>query len=185
MFGKHISNYWIVLLILYGCVQDPKSAKKESEISKIELATGGCLGACQYTATSIDSSLHFKYYGGKFSISLPGNKRPEGTYDGYYECFVTRGFWDTLNLKLQAINYKKLRPVYSRSRDDESLELIIHYGDEIKHVSAQSAGLPDSVYMVVRWIEDSYKRIKLTQSKDSLTFEAHIQKGFDIKAVAK
>ncbi len=141
-----------------------------NEITKIEVETGACLGPCQLTVTSIDSSLAYRYYGGKVSSRT---HRPEDKFkiEGFYTGRVTQQFWDTLNAKLKKIDYQRLNAVYNHTVDDQGLEIIIHYKGKIKHISAQSASLPDSVADTFYWIADSYRRVKPKKSKSPISFE--------------
>jgi hypothetical protein len=69
----------------------------------------------------IDSTLNMQYYGG-YKAAL----------QGYYYGKVTPGFWDTLNIQLRQINFKKLDTAYrSLPIDGEPLEAIF-IGDRIK-----------------------------------------------------
>jgi len=151
-----------------------KQERKNNEIIKIEVATGGCFGPCQYTAVSIDSSLTYKYYGGPV---LSRTNRPEDKFkiEGYYVGKVSRALWDTLNMKLEQIRYKQLDTSYEHTVDDQLLEIIIHYNGQTKHIRAQSASLPDSVAKVFHWISESYQFVKPKTVKDTLQFGTILQ----------
>jgi hypothetical protein len=84
---KMICFFLTAIIALTACY---KTAKRVNEISKIEVATGGCFGPCQLTAVSIDSSLQYQYYGGDL---LPGKKRK--VIKGYFIGRVNESFWDT------------------------------------------------------------------------------------------
>lgn len=76
----------IALFLLSACCT---KEHRNNEITKIEIATGGCFGPCQYTALSIDSSLTYKYYGGEI---LSRTNRPEDKFkiEGYYTGKINR-----------------------------------------------------------------------------------------------
>jgi hypothetical protein len=99
----------------------------------------------------------------------------DGKLKGYYAGKITEAFWDTLNIKLEQIKYKKLDTSYQRSFDDQSLEIFIHYGNKVKHIKAQSASLPENVGNAFYYIVNSYKTIKLKATKDTFKFESTIQ----------
>lgn len=159
-----------LLLIMVSISACRKTVSRNNEITHIELGTGWCFGPCQFSAISIDSSLQYQYYGGKL---LPGKWRP--TLQGYYTGKISKAFWDTLNVKLEKINYQKLDTVYPEISDARQFEIIIHYRHKVKHIHPQSGCWPDSVQNVFNWLADSYKQIKLKPSKDSLQFETVIQ----------
>ncbi|WP_295772355.1 DUF6438 domain-containing protein [uncultured Mucilaginibacter sp.] len=163
-------------LVIASCLLSAchKQESRDNEIIKIEVATGGCFGPCQYTAVSIDSSLTYKYYGGQV---LSRTNRPEDKFKivGYYLGKVNKALWDTLNMKLEQIRYKQLDTSYEHTVDDQSLEFIIHYNNKTKHIRAQAASLPNNVGKVFNWISDSYRNLKLRKTQDTPRFETTIQ----------
>jgi hypothetical protein len=152
-----------------------RSVKRKNEITKIEIATGGCFGPCQSTVVSIDSSLNYRYFGGDTYFTLP-LYAVSGKLKGYYSGKISQGFWDTVNIKLEHINYKQLDSSYQHSIDDQSLEVFIHYGNKIKHIKAQSASLPDSIAHVFYYVINSYKSVKPKSTKDTFNFESTTQR---------
>lgn len=128
-------------------------------------ATGGCYGTCPIQAIDIDSTLTFKYHGIEYT-----DKK------GFYTGVVTSGFWDTLNIKLESINYKQLDTAYVHSYDDLSTEVFIYYNSKVKHIYGQSASLPDSVMTVYNWLLESMRTFELKRTQDSLPFQTRIQK---------
>lgn len=166
---KHSLIFLLTIVFLSSC---DKHARRKNEITKIEIATGGCFGPCQSTVTSIDSSLDYKYFGGDIYFPLTSDTKNNKKLKGYYFAKVSPGFWDTLNIKLEEINYKKLDTSYQHSVDDESLEVFIHYGNNIKHIKAQSASLPDNIAHVFYSIINSYKTIKPKPTSDTFHFES-------------
>ena len=172
--------YLIFLLTIVFLSSCDKKTQRKNEITKIEIATGGCFGPCQSTVVSIDSSLGYKYYGGDIYFTLSPNTANKGKLKGYYSGKVSKGFWDTINIKLEHINYKQLDSSYEHSVDDESLEVFIHYGNKVEHIRAQSASLPRSVADMFYYIINSYKTIKPKPSKDTFNFESTTQRPLSI-----
>jgi len=146
-----------------------------NKITKIEIATGGCFGPCHYTATSIDSTLAYNFYGGKVPFLSPAE---DTLQHGFYQGRINRNFWDTLNVKLENIHYQQLDSLYQHTVDDQTLEVIIYHKGKMKHIWAQSASFPDTVANVLYWIANSYKSVKLIQIKDSITFNTKEQYGY-------
>jgi len=168
------------IILIFGLIFFSACNYRNNEITKVEFATGGCFGSCPLTATSVDSSLHYKYYSGGI-IPVWGNKPPKDDYNGYYTGTISRGLWDSIIIKLNGIHYKQLDTVYNHSVDDESFELIVHYRNGIKHIHAQSFSLPNNAREVFYWIANCYKSIKLKQIQDTLKFETTIQHPFNAR----
>ncbi len=146
----------------------------ENRIKRVDIATGGCFGPCQLTALSLDSSLQYKYYGGETPFFPPDKK--SGNLKGYFTGTVSQQLWDSVGIKLNQIHYQQLDTAYTHSLDDERLELFIQYGNgKTKHISAQSASLPDTVREVFFWIANTYKKVNLKPIKDSIKFRTTIQ----------
>lgn len=169
---KHYLLLLATIVFLSSC--DRKDQRK-NEITKIEIATGGCFGPCQSTVVSIDDALHYRYFGGDTHFPLPPDAGNNGRLKGYYSGKISRGFWDTLNIKFEHIKYKQLDSSYPHTIDDQSLEVFIHYGNKIKHIKAQSASLPDSVARVFYDVINSYKIVKPKPTRDTFKFESTTQ----------
>jgi hypothetical protein len=155
----------LITFILISCFQ--KKVEKKRNISKIIFETGGCYGKCPYTAVEIDSSLTFKFYGGEYS-----------DVKGYFKGIVSEEIWDSLNLKLEGINFTQLDSSYEKSIDDLATEMIVYYGKQRKHVRGQSASLPDSVMTFYNWLMNLHKRVRLkpiTEKEISLETSIQIQ----------
>lgn len=163
-----------ITFLLFSC-HNGNYRQRKNEITKIEIATGGCFGPCQSTVTSIDSSLEYRYFGGE-TYFLPQDAAKDGKLKGYYSGKIRQGFWDTLNIKFENIDYKHLDTSYQHSVDDQSLEIFIHYGNKIKHIKAQSGSLPDSVAHVFYYVINSYKTVKPKPVKDTFLFESEVQR---------
>ena len=151
----------LALIIFMAC---NKPIPRKNEITKIDIATSGCFGSCPSIAISIDSSLNYKYYGGRYA-----------SLRGYYLGRVTNEFWDSLNIKLENINYKRMDTNYSVAADAPESELIIHYGGQIRHIQTMVFGHPDSIVNVLNWLNYSYKHVKLYRSTDKIKFETTAQ----------
>jgi hypothetical protein len=160
----HYMRYLLILLsfvLLLSCNKLPTN-----EITKVELATGSCLGLCPMTVVSIDSSLNLKFYGGSYVVKK-----------GYYTSKITSKIWDSINIKLESIDYKNLYVKYFPPIDDQTLELIVHYkNNKVKHVLASSFDLAhvknsNSTAKVFYWISEIYKSVKLVAVKNLIKFE--------------
>lgn len=151
----------VLICFLAGCFQP---TKKEDNINKIEIATSGCLRGCPVIGISIDSSLAFRYYGG-YKAKL----------QGYYSGVVTRGFWNTLNIKLKKISFKTLDTSKDYPIDGEVAEAIFYWNNQKRHIFKSIDADPDSVSHVLIWIINSYKNIELNKLKDSGKFETRYQ----------
>lgn len=141
-----------ILVALFSCSNKPTA--RSNELERIVLATGGCYGTCPIMAMEVDSSLSYKFYGLEYTDSV-----------GYYAGKVPRLFWDSVNVMFENINYRQLDTSYQHSVDDLSIEAVLYFDNQQKHIHAQSHSLPDSVRQVFYWLMDSYKT--LTLAKDS------------------
>lgn len=153
----------LILTIFVSCVNTNR--KRHNEINRIVFATGGCYGHCPIQSIDIDSTLAFRYHGVKYVDK-----------EGFYTGVVPNAFWDSLNFKLERINYKNLDTAYDNSVDDLSTEIIIYYNGNIKRIYGQFVSLPDSVMTVYNWLIHSILTFELKQTQDSLTFPTKIEK---------
>jgi len=128
----------LTLQIFASCNSYKTRERRKNQITKVCFATGGCYGNCPFLAVEIDSSLNYKFYGGKYA------DKP-----GYFTGKVSRGFWDTLNIKFERINYKQLDTSYEHSHDDLSTETVLYFDKQRKHIYGQSESFPDSVRSVL------------------------------------
>lgn len=162
---RNILYISLITVLFVSCISGPTTQSRKNGITKICFATGGCYGDCPYLAIEIDSSLNYKFYGGEYTDST-----------GYFTGRVTQGFWDTLNMRFEYINYKQLDTSYEHSVDDLSTETILYFDNNRKHVRGQSASLPDSVMTVFNWVMNSYKTVALTRTTvGEIPFETIIQ----------
>lgn len=152
-----------ILALLFSCGNGKH--KRPNEIKRVVFASGGCFGQCPIQAFEIDSTLIVKYYGVEYTDHI-----------GYFTGNISTGFWDTLNIKLENINYKQLDSSYEHSVDDLSTEIYIYYNNKVKHIHGQSASLPDSVMMVYEWLMTEIKQIKMQPSKESFEFPTIVEK---------
>lgn len=152
-------------LMFARCNSDTTTRSRKNEIVKVCFATGGCYGCCPFLAIEIDSSLNYKFYGGEYADT-----------NGYFTGKVSQGFWDTLNIKFESINFKQLDTSYEHSVDDLLTETILYFDGQNKHIYGRSASLPDSVMTVFRWLMNSYKTVTLTRTTNiEIPFETKIQ----------
>ncbi len=157
-------TFLMFLIVLFSCRVKPK---RKNELKKICFAVGGCYGTCPFLSIELDSTLTYKFYGGKYS-----------TIQGWYRGNITQGFWDTLNVNLERINYKEIETTFEQSDDDASIEIILYYDNKRKHINAQEMSMPDSVSKVFKGIKESYKILTLSKQADSsFSFETKIQNG--------
>lgn len=163
MITSKLTLIFTILTLLFSCSDN--KAKRKNEIKRVVFATGGCFGNCPIQAIDIESSLKVRYHGVQYTDSI-----------GFFIGNITSGFWDTLNIKLENINYKQLDTSYQHSVDDLSTEIYIYGNGKVKHIKGQSASLPDSVMTVYRWLMQKIKHLKLHPSKDSLTFPTNTEK---------
>ena len=147
-----------------------KNKVKTTEINKICIASGGCFGTCPKLAIEINSNLNYRFYGGGYS-------KLKGIYQGKIE----QKNWENICESLEKIEYKKLDSSYSHSVDDLSIETIIYYSTNKKHIYAQESSLPDSVRKVLLNILETYKKVELSQISnneyDKFKFETEYQYG--------
>ena len=162
---RNISLIGVATFIFISCNSVTTTQRRKNEIAKICFATGGCFGHCPFLAIEIDSSLNYKFYGGEYADKT-----------GYFTGTVSQVFWDTLNMKFEHINYKHLDTSYEHSIDDLSIETILYFDNNCKHIRAQSASLPDSIMTVFKWVMNSYKTVALTKTiGNKIAFETIIQ----------
>jgi len=148
--------------VIFAACNTP--TKSNNEINKIEIATGGCLRGCPVVGLIIDSTLNMHYYGG-YKAKLKG----------YYYGKVTLAFWDTLNIKLKQINFKKLDTSRISWIDGENAETIFYWGTKKRHVFKSIDGNTDAAATVFTWIINSYKRVELQKLNNTVKFETTFQ----------
>lgn len=151
----------LMLVFISGCTQQPKQS--EDEISRVVFASGGCYGPCPVQVIDIDSSLAFKFFGLSYSVA-----------EGYQVGRVTDAFWDTLKLKLESVNFRQLDTVYIHSIDDLSTEILIYHNGKVKHISGQSASLPENVWEVYACLMKSMKGLEYIPTSDTLRFPTRV-----------
>jgi hypothetical protein len=154
------------ILILFSC---KKCVQPNNEITKIELARSGAWS--DFGATiSIDTSLKFIYFGDYGNVK-----------QGYFVGLVSTKFWDSITRKLDYLKYKTIPASDSAHVVDVNyFELIIHWKDGKRSISRAWNYPPDSVLRVIKWIDTSFKKIKLRQVKDSIKFESKYHSSYRI-----
>jgi len=158
---KSLCNYKLAAILIFSALLFPycrskESTKRKNEIGKVVFASGGCFGHCPILTIEIDSSLNYRFLGGRYTDSI-----------GFYKGKVDERFWDTLNIMFETVHFKDLDSSYQFSADDLSTLTTLYYGNKVKKIQAQSASLPDSVERVLRCLMYSYRRIPLIHSTDS------------------
>lgn len=152
------------ILTAFACTNN-QLENNRSSITSIEVATGYCHGDCSFTAIQIDKSFNYKYYGGV-------NAKKQCYYAGK----IDSKLWDNFTDQLVKIKYRKLDSIYNNTVDDQSIELIIHDKNGIKHIRAQSESLPPYVSKVFYQIANSYTKVKLAPSNHIIYFNTTAQK---------
>jgi hypothetical protein len=146
-----------ISFILISC---HKPIHPKDQIRSIEIETGGGIKRYPVVAIRIDSLLTFKYHGGD-----------NAKLQGYYSGTVSQGFWDTLNIKLKQINFKKLDTTPYDMLDEERVEAIFYWESHKRHITKPIVNNPDSVSDALIWIANSYKNVSLHKTKDTTAFE--------------
>jgi hypothetical protein len=154
----------LLVLTLFSCQEKPASAR-QNKITKLSFATGGCFGECPFLAIEIDSTLEYKFYGGKYA-----------DLQGYYKGKISQTFWDSINMRFGLLQNRSLDTNIT-SADDLSFQNIIHFGQYVKAIQRQEMELPKDVRDNFYWLMDSYKKVNLEKVADTFTFETVIQKG--------
>ena len=162
---RNILILTLTTMIFTSCNSYQTTQRRENNITKVCFAAGGGLELSPYIAIEIDSSLTYKFYGGEYS-----------DIKGYFTGNVSQGFWDTLNIKFELVNYKQLDTSYEHTIDDPSTETILYFNNQRKHIRAQRGSLPDSLLNVFSWLMNSHKIVALTKTTDNaITFETKRQ----------
>jgi len=143
---------YLALLIIFfiGCA---KHAIHNNEIKRIDFASEGI-------TISIDSSLSYKC----FECGRDGKI-------GFYKGKVATELWDSLNVKLDSINFDTLKSVDCRNEFDPGIEIFIQKTKTTKHFASNLTCLSGRIKSVFYWIADTHKRLKLIQNKDTIKFD--------------
>jgi hypothetical protein len=150
-------------LLLSTCT---KPVQKNNEIIKVELAESGYFfdfGKKLSTVISIDSCLNFRYY--------DGNKG-----NGYYIGKVSLQFWDTINRKLDMINFKTLKsdkPIHDPGKG--YYELIVHWKAGKRRIIRTASLGNNLIDRTFTWLNYSCKKIKLRHVNSRIKFETTFQ----------
>ena len=154
------------LLVIGWCLLTScnKPTINKNSISRIDIATSGCLRGCPVVGLSIDSTLELKYYGGY-----------KARLHGYYEGEVSNGFWDTLNYNLKMIKFNELDTSKDMPIDGEVAEVIFYWNGQKRHVYKSIYEDADSVSHILIGVINSYQHIELHKIKDSIKFETIYQ----------
>ena len=149
----------IILLLFFGC---NKPLRRNNEITKIELVRTGAW-AQRAATTIIDNSLRYKYW----------NYGDEGLEkSGYLIGKITKGFWDTLNMKFEKTKYKNIKPnVYLSSKDGSFYELLIHFDDNKETIIRSMNISEDSIVNICKWLDQTNKSVKLVRAVNPFKFE--------------
>ena len=150
-------------MLALGC--NTKNGVRESKITRVVFATGGCFRTCPILSIDMDNTLSVKYHGVMYTPKT-----------GFYTGSLDKHIWDSLTFKLDSINFEHLDSNYSKSIDDLETEILIYYEGKVKHIKGQSASLPIDVMNIYNWLIKSIPEIELKQTRDSLAFPTVIEK---------
>lgn len=149
----------IIYLLFLGC---HSPLLRKNEITKIELVRTGAW-AQRAATTIIDNSLTYKYW----NYGDAGSAKK-----GYLTGKITKGFWDTINLKFEKAKYKNIEPnVYLRFRDGSFYELLIHFDNNKKTIIRDINISGDSMVNLCKWLDQTNNSIKLVKGSKSFKFE--------------
>lgn len=154
----------ISILTLFACKSENKS-EKNTKIDRIVLATGGCNGQCTYQALDINKSLEVNYFGGDFS-----------KFEGDYHSAIKQLTWDTICEKLNQMEIMNCDSDYTRSLDDQSIELILYSGKKMKRIRGQEFSFPDELRILFYEIIQLTKSMDFKKSKKAHQFPTSCQK---------
>lgn len=163
-------KWWVMFCLcigLFSCLYRNEKPPRNNQIDKIVFATGECKGTCALQAIEIDSTLSYKYFGGRHAIK-----------QGYYKGSITRDLWDSINAKFEKENFVKWDSSYKESFDNWPGEMVLYHSGKRKHILLMDSDLPDSLRKLFYWMAEIPKRIVLIQTTDSLQFETWVQNGF-------
>jgi len=158
--------FFAAILLLSACRQRDARAR----IWKVEVATTECNGLCQSTLTVVDSNLNYRFYGGR--VAKGGDYGRKGKIFGFYTAKISRRFWDSLTTRLEDNDYQSLDTGYQQENDVQFLEILVHYGKQVKRIHGYVIDLPDDIAKTIYWVAGSYAAIRPVATKD--TFKTDI-----------
>jgi hypothetical protein len=147
-------------IVLIGC----NRSKHESDIVKLQLIRSGSwndFGA----AIAIDSALNYVYY----SRNLK---------QGYFAGKISPALWDSLEQKLSENKFRTLKsdPFARTTADGQYYNIIVYWKDGRTQIDYNALRqLPKSVTGTFRWLNDSYKKVRLHRLSHPVKFEATFQ----------
>lgn len=162
----------LCFLMLAAC---EKSNKAPDAITSIEVATRICGGLCQYNAILIKKNLSYQYFAGW----TPGFEHT--AKQNYFVAKVSQPFWDSLDHRLQRIDFSHLRLINSPVVVDDSFEIIIHYGSQVKRLKGSFMTFPPKLKELIDQIHSSQKTLRLKPVAGRLKFEIPTERYEDFK----
>lgn len=162
------------IAIFFSCQPNTHVTYSISKIIKVELARSGAwsdIGA----AMSVDSSLEYRYL---YNYIGPNEEK----LSRYYTGKISRQFWDTLNRKLESIDYGTVDSTDNLSGSDINyFELIVRSTTGKRRiVRMKKYNQADSLGNFIDWLDNSHKHIHLTQVDKLPKFETTYQaNGFE------
>ncbi|WP_345948076.1 hypothetical protein ABDD95_14575 [Mucilaginibacter sp. PAMB04274] len=122
----------------------------------------------------LDSSLAFKFYVDS------GYCNTEGPPIKLYNGTVSRELWDTLNIKLEQVNYKQIDSINKEEReinDAYGVEIIVHLNGKTKRISKHLSPYPITpLDSLINWLINTPSTILLKPSKDTFQLTTTYQK---------
>jgi hypothetical protein len=159
-----------VLCALLGCNQ---TVKRKNEITKIEFATSG-MCKLPRRAMMLDSSLAFKFYVDS------GYCNTEGPPIKLYTGSISRELWDTLNIKLERVNFKQIDSINKEEReinDAYGAEIIVHLNGKTRRISKLLSPYPRvPLDSLIDWLINTPSKIHLKPSKNTFQLTTTYQK---------
>jgi hypothetical protein len=159
---KHYIAALFIISMFESCTEHQPY---QNQITKIELSrTGG--GSDDGAIISIDSNLICNYYG------RLNNSKSEHYYTGK----ITAAFWDTLNKRVEQTKFKSASLNNNlHISDAEEFELIVYNKAGKNRMLRTWGGEPESILEFMIWLNDAYKKARLTKSTNSIKFEVVIR----------
>ena len=163
---------FLTAIILVSACQPPPG----NNIWKVEVATSECNGTCQRTLTVIDSNLNYHFYGGR--VAKGGDYGRKGKIFGFYTARVNHRFWDSLTTRLEDNDYQSLDTGYQQENDVQFLEILVHYGKQVKRIHGYVIDMPDGIVKTIHWVAGSYATIRPVATRDTFKTDIKVWEGW-------
>ena len=165
-------RYIIVIILMLLLISCNQYKRQVNEISRIEFARSGAW-ADPGAEISIDNDLSYNYYG-----QLNTNRYRDTDFKlSYYSRKVSASFWDTLNARLERMNFKTIVTANDMSvKDAEYFELIIYWkGKKTRMVEMEDdTSKSDKILNIMERLNNLYKTTELHKVKNAFKFETSL-----------